>query len=316
VKKHFIIFCITITLSFCLFGSNNKKSYPINQLKNYFDALNMEGGIIPANRLNSNQVWASLCLILDRPFETGIDLIELSEKNKYALKESSLLDYNEPKVNLTYVIFLNYYISNAHKIADKDLDKKVKIVIQIHRQASAKKHFKLLEGLLSTCFPSLKGIKQPNTTNKKEIICFYDYPELNTRVEYCFGYLPLDNYDEADIVLSISMAAGLNPNFESGTILIPETFIPMSLKNMIVRADKVYSVTNHLSLALNEIISLQSEQLISTINKFFFSPNLQKKEHKAWRLSENDFKKSIFLQVDGLFNPKLSKQHFSITTPI
>ena len=74
MKKHFIIFYVTIALSFCLFGSNNEKYYPINQLKNHFDALNMEGGIIAAKQLNSNQVWASLCFILDRPFETGIDL--------------------------------------------------------------------------------------------------------------------------------------------------------------------------------------------------------------------------------------------------
>lgn len=75
---------------------------PMNQLKQIADGLNIEGGTIYHQHFRKNQIWSNLCVVLDRPFEDGVEWLKLTNSNSFPLKEAAIIDYNEPQVNFTY----------------------------------------------------------------------------------------------------------------------------------------------------------------------------------------------------------------------
>ena len=96
------LFC----LFFCFFGCMHAgiKEYPLEDLKNVADGLNIEGGSV-CNYLGEGQLWANLCVVLDRPFADGMEWQEITALNSFPLKETSILSYNEAQVNLAYGLF-------------------------------------------------------------------------------------------------------------------------------------------------------------------------------------------------------------------
>lgn len=292
--------------------------FPMNQLKQVADGLNIEGGTIDHKYLRQDQIWSNLCIVLDRPFEDGVEWQEITSSNTFPLKEAAILDYNEAQVNFTYATVMHYYITHAHQIARKPLNQTANILIQVHRNSSGPRHLELLEQLLIQCYPELKGIKQSGTASLKYELFSYAYPEINVQVNFCYGTVPeelgeLGKYGEADIVLSFSLVAGLHSEWKSGSVLVPNQFIPFSLKTVVLALEEQYSVRNHLQQVVLDIINDQEEGVLKTINEHFCSFNPQKNRLKARNLTAEDFKHAILLQVDGLFNPSQLPVLFTLT---
>src|SRR4051812_23409794 len=86
--------------------------FSLDQLKHVADGLNIEGGTIYHKYLRREQIWSNLCIVLDRPFEDGIEWQELTNSNSFPLKEAAILDYNESQVNFTYATVMHYYITH------------------------------------------------------------------------------------------------------------------------------------------------------------------------------------------------------------
>jgi hypothetical protein len=309
MKKQFIKFSLVTTLLLVLAQlSVAEDDYPLNQIHLVADALNPEGGTIAQKYLQPHQVWANLCVVLDRPFQDGIEWDELTRNNQFPLKEASLLNYNEAQVNLAYAAILNYYITKAHKIAKKNVDDEVKLLIQVHRNTSGPKHLKLLESLLTYCYPELVGEKYTADQTCKQELFGYHFTENKVLAQFCFGTFPeylgdMGKYKDADIVLSFSLVAGFHPNFPSGSLLIPTEWVPFSLGKMELYENQKYTVRNHIVEVIQEIIASQNDALIQSINRKFLSLNALKQDQKAKRLTLDDFKRARLVQVDGMFNP-------------
>jgi hypothetical protein len=287
----------------------------LSRLKSYADVLNIEGGLIPTHHFSKDkkQIWANLAVILDRPLLNGVDLNELSAKNIYPLKESSIPDYNEAKVCLAHLMLLKYYIGQAHVVAKKPDSEKVKIVIQVHRGSSAKFQIKNLETALETCFEGeFKQEKSPSVLDN--IHSFYKGIHKNIEVEFRWRYTPdaISHYEDADIVLSLSLVAGLSEELPSGSLTIPHKFVPMFLNNMVMKKSEEYEAPNHLTGKISEVLQNQTEEYVAIINKIFKSPNPDKASLNATALKVIDFKPVTVLQVEGLFNPKSLPKMFSI----
>ena len=301
----FVLFFIALMNSFVL-----ADKIPLNQLKHIADGLNIEGGTIYQEYLRKEQIWANLCVILDRPFEDGVEWLELTHSNTFPLKEAAILDYNEAQVNLTYATVMHYYITHAHEILAKSTDQIAKILIQVHRNTSGPRHLELLEEILCQCYPDLEKIKliTPDLPKSKYELFSYFFPAINVQVDYCYGVAPENlgeqgKYKEVDIVLSFSLVAGFHPDWKSGSLLIPHQYIPFSLKNVHLAFDEQYFVQNHLNQILGDLIKNQNDDVLNTINSHFYSLNPEKLNLKAKKLHQDDFKKATLLQVDGLFNP-------------
>lgn len=287
----------------------------LRELKKYADVLNIEGGLIPKHCFtNPNQKWANVGVVLDHPFMTGIDLEELSKMNKeFKLKEALIPEYNERKVCLAHATILKYYIGQAHKIANKIESENVNVVIQVHRGSSSLRQIEQLEHALSICFGN--EFQKHICSTLPHAVSAYASKEKNLSVEFRYGYRPetIGHYERADIVVSLSMVAGLKEELPSGSLVLPCQFIPMSLKDMIMKKQDSYKVTNHLADNLSEMLSVQTEELVTAVNQdpLFTSEN-KSKQHIAKKLSISDFSSVTLLEVDGLFNPKKLSKHFSI----
>lgn len=293
-----------------------KEEFPLDQLMYFADGLNIEGGTIAKDYLKGNQIWANLCVTLDRPFHDGIDWNQITQSNYYPLKESSILAYNEAKVNLAYALILSYYLKFAHTLTGKMQDQEVKIILQVHRNTSGPGHLELVKRLLDRCFPDLCKIKFKETNNFKHELFSYKILENNVQIAFCYGNLPeflgkAGKYENADIVISFSLVAGLHPEWESGSLLIPCKWIPLYLESMKLDLQAAYSVPNHLAQILNDILLHQEERLIKIVKNEFDSLNPFKK-NIARKLTAEDFKKAILLQVDGMFNPSSLKSKFFV----
>lgn len=268
--------------------------YPLNQLKNFADGLNDEGGTIYQKYLHEGQIYANICVVLDRPFEDGMEWLELNASNIYPLKEASILEYNETQVNLAYVSILHYYITHAQELTGCA---QPKILVQVHRNSSGPHHVALLKRLLDQCYP-----EDANTIS----------------LEFCYGADPhvfgkLGKYCDADIVLSFSLVAGFNPDWGPGTLLIPHEHIPFYLDNCFLDLENKYLVENHLSQIVKEIIQTQNEKVLSTINSEFNSLNPQKSHLTAKELLAEDFKIATLLHADGRFNPSQLNENYVIS---
>lgn len=287
---------------------------PLNEIYQYADALNIEGGTV-WQRLNPNQKWVNICYILDRPLLNGVDLAQITKKNEYPLKESSIEEYNEPQVNYNTATILHYYIQNAHQIAKRPKEETTNIVVQVHRDTSGNKHFKLIEKLLLEGYPDDENQKIPPFKKAHNSLATYYYPKYNTQIDFRKGARDdsLNGFENADIVISVSLAAGLNPSLQSGMMVVPRAFIPMNLEHNKVRTDQTYFAQNHLFEALDDIVKTQSENTLAIMNDKFKSLNPSKHHLKAKKLKTSDFRPITVLQVSKIFNPNgMTQKTFSV----
>jgi len=301
---------------------NNESKIPLTQLCRYADGLNIEGATIAKDFLRPEQIYANLCFVIDTPLSTdGHELCALTldrEKAGYPLKESIEPKYNEPRATLVYALVMHYYITQGHRIVNKNKNEVLKMMVFVHRNSTGPDVVKHLFAVLETCYPEMKVKKEdkgnPNCECERLRLT---YSELNVEIGFYSGdYTKLfkkrnsAQYVDLDIVLTLSMISGLNTKWEAGSMAIPSKWIPYYLEQQTVQVDKWYSTNNHLINALKEVIEGQTEQLIQTINEKFRSPNVSKKEIVTAGVTANDFHTGCtLLQVDGLFNPSKLKEN-------
>lgn len=293
--------------------------FPMNDLKFFADGLNIEGGTIPQKYLRKDQVWANLCVILDRPFEDGMEWQELTNLNTFPLKETTLLDYNEAQVNFAYATIMHYYMTHAHQIVNQSKDQVIKILIQVHRNTSGPSQLELLKNLILECYPYFQGFRQQKATSSKYELYTYFFPFINVEIDFCYGAVPenlgkIKKYEEFDIILSFSLVAGLHPDWKSGSLLVSDHYVPFSLKQLILSPNEEYFIRNHLKEILPDLIENQSKEGLRVINQQFGSLNFNKSHMQAKPLTKEDFKEATLLQVDGLFNPSQLPLNFKLVT--
>ncbi len=121
-------------------------------------------------------------------------------------------------------------------------------------------------------------------------------------MELRHGVMPT-SYENAHVVLCIGMAAGLHPDWESGTVMVPHRFTPFDLHNIAVMTSLTYEANNHLAEVLETVVALQDTQLLDAINHRYASANSTKASECSGSLQVEDFLPARLLQANGLFNP-------------
>tara|TARA_Y100000588_G_scaffold246683_1_gene261099 strand:- start:17 stop:739 length:723 start_codon:yes stop_codon:yes gene_type:complete len=231
-----------------------------------------------------------------------MDLDEITSQNTYTLKESSVLEYNEAQTTLAQAITLKYYIENTHRLSQKASDEDALLCIQVHRNSSGPAHLDLIESIFSKLLSNLDLVKIPN---KGKCRTYYS-PSNKCQIHLRYGttQMTMRGYDGVDLLLSLSLAAGLDSKLKSSSILIPSRFIPFDLNSQVLAKSAEFDVRNHLSEVVDEILSLQTSELIDRTNTLFTSPNPQKKHLNAEMIKKEDIQSPLLLQASGSFYPK------------
>ena len=219
-----------------------EESFPIKNLYKKGDVFNIEAGK-PALALTPGKIWVNLAMVLDRPLIEGVTLDTITETNTYPLKEMSILDYNETKVNLAILLITNYYIQNAHKLLNKMPNETIYVTLQTHRNSSGPKTIQFLTKLISNCL-------QEDFKHKQDAQGFpiLEIPGKCVVISFLKGSKIKDikQYDKTDILFSISLVGGLNPNMKSGDFSMAQEFIPFDIEQYELFLNRKYSVKNHL----------------------------------------------------------------------
>jgi hypothetical protein len=265
----------------------------IKDLNKYAGGLNIEGGF-PYRDLTKNQqtnkLWVNLILVLDRPIIDNITFDEILKNNKYPLLENFFKDINEHNFIALFTGVILYYAYCGSKLVNKD---KFKITVHVHQDVTCIPLVKILEYYLNNSMFYFK-------INKDNIAIDWrtDHPTyVNSKTD--------KNYDDTDILISLSQCAGLEPSYKPGDILIPDSFIPYNIYSNTVDNSKKYQVPNHINKSLNTILcSTLLEHVIMSVNANYMSYNKGKENHQA---DIDVIKKNIYtsniLHVDDLWNP-------------
>jgi hypothetical protein len=306
---------ISIIITSLLFLLNNAEAtqtkYHIKDIRKFGDIINVAGGRIPHDKLHNGQIWGNICFVISNPLEEDLSVAEWIGKKKYPLKETYMHNFNEPQVYYTISTIIRYYILNAHTIFGKSKDEEVKMVVHVHRNSSAEYFIRCLQDTINDCFPELSNYKVEKNIFDPLLVSRLYLPNHVT-VDYRYGYLPstLTDYQDANIVLSISPVASINQNLQPGTLVAPAQMIPMSLDSMTVIASREYKVSNHIIEAADKIIQSQDDRALALVNTKHLSSNPMKKDLKAERIGKETFLPVGLIQVDGYFNPKLLPSYF------
>lgn len=311
IMKHFFNSFLITAAIYASIICNNSEKYQLDQIHNFADVLNIEGGTI-AKKLTSKQKWFNVATILDRPYIDGVEFDFMAKNKKYDLKESAIKEYNELQNFFVHTSLIKYCIDNAHRISTKKNGESVKIIVQVHRPKSGIKYINILYDIIKKAYPEFCNFKKIEGKLANELFMI-ELPK-KVSVHFRFGSEPhtLIDFDDADIIISISLVAGFNANFKPGDIVIPTDFVPMDLDTMVLKSATKYSVQNSFARYLEEIINGQDEQLMRVINNNFKSPNNEKHALKAKKFIAKDFNQVKVLHVNKNFSPSLLPKEFQI----
>ena len=269
------------------------------ELKNLHElagGLNIEGGLpaIDLLKTNPNGKWVNLILVLDRPLIDKVIFDDIFTNNPYPLLESAIDNLNENHFLAAYLMIIGYYLENGRRLFKIDNNKTFKISIHIHQEEKSMALVELLDSYIKRLW-----FDQEKHTSKKYIDISNSVFEFRTDTKNYIN--SRHNYDDSDLLISLSQCAGLDPNFEPGTLLMPHTFIPYDIDEKIIRTKDSYTVQNILSEHLDDVLEYQQIS-IDFINQNHKSSNPLKK-HKSERFDINSFHLTNILQVNKLWNP-------------
>ena len=279
---------------------SNMSKISLKEIYKYGDGFNIEAGDL-SRFLLPGQKWMNMCMILDRPFIDGKTLAEITKDNTFPLKEMSILEYDEFKVNMAIMLIINYFMNQKDE----------KLLIQIHRESSGLKQIKIISDMITDLWK--EDIVNTNDSFNYRIFIFSNGFVL----KLINGYTPdkLRSHPDFTTIFSLSLMGGLNPKWKSGTITLPSVFIPFDTTNNIINIDKTFKVNNYLIEILDYVLqtSFDEKKLFNIVRRF--SCQNSYKRIKMTNLMKYNFlhhNVTVF-QIDKLYDPKESDFNNPVT---
>lgn len=294
----------------------------LDQLHTYADACNNEGGQVAAC-LNERQQWGCFHILLDRPLIDRHTLADLNASNKFLLKESMIAEYREERVNQACLLILSYLVDHLRSIASLGADEPAQLTVHVHRRSSGIAQINTL--LIPMLHEFYYGALQTELLEVCEVLSKdpEDYRikltlPPHTGIIFRNGYHPktFKDYEDSHFTLSLGLVMGLNPQWSSGTLLLPEDFIPTDEVSGYIYESQRYQKKNSLKDYLSAIIADTDRQqkVINIIhsNPAYHSPNPDKPFQSLLPLTLNDFHAPQILQILTLWSPKIGDPDLKI----
>ncbi|QKF93957.1 hypothetical protein QKU48_gp0499 [Fadolivirus algeromassiliense] len=270
----------------------------ICDLGNLSPGLNIEGGLpyqnLIQNNINKTIIWANIIMIFDRPLIDNVlfrDLDKKMKENEYPLLENTIDEINEHKMFAIYLMIIGYYISNCRRLTSKLNNENINITIHIHQDENSINLLYQIKYFVSMLYK------------------FYTLDLTNINLDYrtdIYTFISTNHdYNDTDILISLSQCAGLSKYYNPGDMILADTFIPYNVTEKKIYLNKKYKVDNHLLKIINDIINSQYNLFsVNFVNNNYTSKNGLKNNNKATIITENDFFVFPILQVDDLWNPE------------
>ena len=205
----------------------------------------------------------------------------------------SILDYNDCKVNLAVLMIIDHFKVNNNNL-----------YIQIHRGSSGLIYIKLLTAILQDYY------KDEILHVDNNVFTFSN----GFTLELDNGYKPetLKEHPGYHTLFSLSLMGGLSHSLPSGTITLPNRFIPFDTNNLRLDFTRIYEPNNYLIEIIDDILSVNQEKYFNTINTFKSQNPM--KCYSAARLDNNheDFTCVTVLQIDELWNPSSDMLDYNV----
>lgn len=293
-------------------------------LKLSVSCLNIEGGNVSRDKHESTK-WGNLVVVLDRPIIDNVvfdTILQHARASKFPLLENAIIELNEPKFLVAWQALIAYYMRKYDNSETcKNFENLNRICIHIHQFpefkgivdlvkmfiVDAKRHYGLSIGVdvrTDNPFYSKQSYSYSNSNLSSSNL------NINSITKpYCF-------------VLSLSQAAGLDPRYEPGALLVPTAFIPFDGKTAF--SSQRYVVIN--SLIEDIPIIFQDKSSVSKFNdnkssehnfslaqlRNYKSPNPEK-HHLPRHLVHNDFHLDVsILQINRIWNPTDANEKIAI----
>lgn len=287
------------------------------------DAANNEGGLVQ-KKLEENQLWSALHLNSDCPLQDAVTIAELSSKQAYPLRESDILKYNEPRANQSYLLTISWYLDNLRDIFKLKPETEAHMTVHVHRRSNG---IKLINTILIPMLADFYNLKlaPPADPYPSKYYCVTLSLPHNTKIVFRNGSEEeaFYGYDRSYLVYSLGLVMGLNKDWEPGSLLLTETFIPtdetLSIKDGtkgVIYEDQTYVSPNHLKANLHTILEDEARQQkvleIINSNPRYHSPNPDKPFIPVKPLCVTDFHSAVTLNIKTLYSPKISDPDFVI----
>jgi hypothetical protein len=263
----------------------------ISRLFEIAGGLNIEAGrpYHDLKRYQKDSLWVNLIVILDRPIVDSVlfsTILEKITQNNYPLLENAIDELNETHMLSIFLLTILYYIEEGKRLLNKE---NINIRIHVHQDKLSQNLIKILDNYLQLLLVKLSiSTKDINISYQTD-----DYTYVSSSHEY----------NNIDILISLSQCAGLDPNHNPGKIYITQTFIPFDIKTNQIDLSNQYTVENDIFNQLENMVKKDYNQTIALyLNSDYQSANTNK-QHLAKTICLNDFIPTTFLQVDDLWNP-------------
>lgn len=255
--------------------------------------LNIEGGLPYLDMIKDPKIWVNLVLVLDRPLVDGVvfdEMLELlnSGNIEYSILENTVENLNEHQFLAVYLMIIGYYIEMS--INNIKLEtRQPKLIVHIHQDGNLKS-CQILRDLI-----------------KKYVDNMMIHFDMRANIEYevdKYTYITTKHKYDCDVLISLSQCAGLDPKLEPGALIVPNEFIPFSIKDNVINIDKTYKVTNDLRDSIGNILnSKYYKYAVEYIDSNYLSSKLSKNGKYKAEVKLENFSFGSILQVNDLWNP-------------
>ena len=286
----------------------------LRELHKIAGGLNIEGGF-PARDLlkfNPKGKWANLILVLDRPLIDNIVFDDIFANNAYPLLENAIDNLNEKHFLAAFLMIISYFLENGRSICDICETSKFSMMVHIHQDVKSITLVNLIESLIQKLFPidsTLEGATCSCKSGSRNCENNFAGSDIMANINLQYrtdngNYLITDvNYEDYDLVLSLSQCAGIDEKYRPGDLLIADNFIPFNIDHQLINVKNSYQEKNILVDYLSDILaSRYNSYWIGYLNENYTSSN-PNKLHSASLLTPEMFYTTNILQVDKLWNP-------------
>lgn len=263
----------------------------VTELHRLATGLNIEGGDPGRDlrRTGSHKKWVNLVVVLDRPLVDHRLFDEIAATNPYPLLENAIPELNEPRFMIASLMMIGYYLARGHDLLCLPAEQPLRVRIHVHQDV--------------TCQPLLDLLK----TYVDDLITAFELRGTHLTVEYQSDQkwytASSHTYDSIDLLISLSQCAGLDPQLEPGTLIVPTEFIPYDIIKRQIHVSQLYTVDNDVCHHLNSMLgSPYHEYAVKYVKTHYRSAN-PTKQHPAKELTLAEFHLTPLLQVDRLWNP-------------
>jgi hypothetical protein len=192
-------------------------------------------------------------------------------ENNYPLLENCIDELNEHTFIAAQLMTMAYYRKNYPKSS---------ITVHIHQNTKAEEFVKIIDDLYNLSF------------GKPAISFSYRTDDPTYKSE---------NYEDTEILVSLSQCAGLDPEIPPGALILPKDFIPYNIRDKTVLLSNKYSVPNDLNNTWKLILEDPLFEKCNTIvNTNYKSANKTKINHRVDII--NVYHADV-LQVTDLWEP-------------